>query len=412
MTYQKTPTKQFMVFNFLALCKKADNYYYQTVAFFSIIFFLLNFSSAFAVILPDDPFYIYPIAAKYDSLLQTRIKEYNIPGAACVLVSQDALVYKKCFGVRDLHYNEPVTEHTLFRLASLSKGFTAILTGLLVEKQLLDWDEPISDFLPGFKLVTNSQYSEPTLRHILSHTSGLPSYAGTELLEENMSYTELLGSLCKVPPVAPPGQQYNYQNVVFSIMGDILAAVTDTSYKALVNSLLFAPLGLKDATIGYRDFINRPDHASPHIEINSVQIPVEVKTSYYHIAPAAGINASINDMAVWIKVILGYRPEIISRSVLQQVTQIQIPTEKATRYFGKWPLLGDTSYALGWRIFDYNGVRLVYHGGSVQGFRTEIAVDPVNHLGIAFLFNCETPFADICVPEFFDLYMSLISVNQ
>jgi len=412
MTYQKIPTKQFKFFNPVALYKKADNYCYQTIAFISIIFFFLYFSSTFAVILPDDPFYIYRIAIKYDSLLQTRIKEYNIPGAACVLVSQDALVYKKCFGVRELGDNEPVTEHTLFRLASLSKGFTAILTGLLVEKQLLDWNEPISDFLPELNLMTNSQYGEPTLRHILSHTSGLPSYAGTELLEENMSYTELLASLQQVPPLAPPGQQYNYQNVVFSITGDILAAVADTSYKALVNSLLFTPLGMKDATIGYQDFVNNPDHASPHIEINSVQVPVKVKTSYYHIAPAAGINASINDMAEWIKVILGYRPEIISRSVLQQVTKIQISTEKATRYFGKWSRLGDANYALGWRIFDYNGIHLVYHGGSVQGFRTEIAVDPVNHLGIVFLFNCETLFADICVPEFFDLYMSLLHANQ
>lgn len=365
----------------------------------------------FAAIPPADPFFIYQVTAKYDSLLRNRIQEHNIPGAACVIVSNNETIYLQCFGVRSLSSNEPVNKNTLFRLASLSKGFTAILTGILVEQQALNWDEPVSSYLPEFKLDNFGRPHELTLRHILSHTSGLPSYAGTELLEQNISYEKVLNSLKQVPVVALPGRQYNYQNVVFSIAGDIMAVVTDTSYKALVHSLILNPSGMKDATIGYRDFIDHPNHASPHIMIDAMQTPVNVKPNYYYIAPAAGINASIMDMAEWIKVILGYRPEIISRSVLQQVTELQIPTEKESRYFGKWPLLGDTGYAMGWRIFEYNGNRLVYHGGSVQGFRSEIAIDPVNHLGIAFLFNCETPFADICVPEFMDLYMTLLLKN-
>jgi len=353
------------------------------------------------------PFYIYDVIAQYDSIFTVKIKEYNIPGAAYAVVNYGEAVFIKCYGVRNVKYPEPVNEHTIFRLASLSKGITAVLAGILVDYKVLNWDDPVIKYLPDFHLRDPKITRNLTIRHILSHTSGLPSYAGTELLENNISYVMLLKNLTNAPILALPGEQFNYQNVLFSLIGDIFASLMDTSYEQLVNSFIFESLGMKNASVGRSDFLEQLNRASPHVLKDSLIVPVKIKQSYYNIPPAAGINASIADMIEWLKAMMGYRKDIVSPAILEQVSMPYIKTAKETRYFGEWENLDDTYYGLGLRIFDYSGTNLIYHGGYVQGFRSEIAIDPVDNVGIVILMNSESPFADICVPLFFDLFLGL-----
>ncbi len=355
----------------------------------------------------ESPFYIYNVISDFDSVFSQKIKENNIPGAAYAIVSNGNVVMMKCYGVRNILNPGPVNEHTLFRLASLSKGMSAVLTGVLVQNHILNWDDPVTKYLPDFNLQDPRATRNLTIRHLLSQTSGLPSYAGTELLENNLPYSLLISNLAKVPLLAQPGEQYNYQNVLFSLIGDIIETVMATGYERAIETNLFIPLGMNDACVGRQAILEHSNHASPHINRDSIPVPVEIKQSYYNIPPAAGINASIADMIQWVKVMLGYRPDIISPAILEQITTPYIKTDKESRYFGDWPNLNDTFYGMGWRIFNYAGTNIIYHGGYVQGFRSEIALEPENNLGIVILLNSESTFADYCVPLFFDIYLGL-----
>ncbi|MBN2412717.1 beta-lactamase family protein [candidate division KSB1 bacterium] len=373
-----------------------------------VTFFFYFAISGIAFTKSDSPYYIYNIISDFDSVFTQKIKENNIPGAAYAIVSNGKEVMMKCYGVRNIQNPESVNEHTLFRLASLSKGMSAVLTGILVENHVLNWDDPVTKYLPDFYLQDPIATQNLTIRHLLSHTSGLPSYAGTEMLENNLPHTLLIPSLAKVPLQSQPGEQYNYQNVLFSLIGDIIETVMATGYGQAIETNLFIPLGMNDACVGRQELLENSNHASPHIMQDSIPVPVEIKQSYYNIPPAAGINASIADMIQWVKIMLGYRPDIISPAILEQITMPYIKTDKESRYFGDWLNLNDTFYGLGWRVFNYAGTNLIYHGGYVQGFRSEIALDPKNNLGIVFLMNSETSFADYCVPLFFDHYLRLI----
>ncbi len=353
----------------------------------------------------DNPFNIYSKISKYDSLLTDGLLRYKIPGAAAAIIQDHKIIYKETFGVRNIYSQIAVNDSTIFRLASLSKGFTSTLTGMLVEENLLNWDSKVIDFLPDLKLSDPAATENLTISHLLSQTSGLPSYAGTDKLENNISYQQLIQDLAIIPLVSMPGEQYNYQNVVFSLTGDILAEITNQSFEKLLNTYIFKPLKLRHTSIGMDAYLQEHNHAFPHIKADSIWIPTTVKPSYYNIPPAAGINASIDDMIIWVKAMLGAYPQIIPDNIRKETMKAHIPTEKASRYFGKWENLGQTWYGLGWRVFEFDEHTLVYHGGYVQGFRAEIALDLYRNIGIVVLMNAASPLADNCIPMFFDLFV-------
>ncbi len=274
-----------------------------------------------------------------------------------------------------------------------------------MNEELIYWDSKVKDYLPDLQLSDPAATEKLTIAHLLSQTSGLPSYAGTEKLENNISYEQLIQDLAVIPILYMPGEHYNYQNVVFSLTGDILAGITNQSFEKLLKEYIFNPLNLRHASIGMDAYLQEHNHAFPHIKADSMWIPTTVKPSYYNIPPAAGINASINDMIIWVKAMLGGYPDIIPNNTRKEIMKAHIPTAKASRYFGKWDNLGQTWYGLGWRIFEFDDHILVYHGGYVQGFRAEIALDLYRNIGIVVLMNAASPLADNCIPMFFDLFV-------
>jgi beta-lactamase class C len=125
------------------------------------------------------------------------------------------------------------------------------------------------------------------------------------------------------------------------------------------------------------------------------------------VSPASGVNASASDMAQWLLALTGYYPEVISGRTIHDISMASIETPRKYTYLANWKTLKKTSYGLGWRIFEFHNHNLIYHGGYVEGFRTEIAFDPSEGVGIAVMFNSNTPMASHCIPYFFDQYYNL-----
>jgi len=203
----------------------------------------------------------------------------------------------------------------------------------------------------------------------------------------------------------PPKSCYGYQNVVFSLAGDIIQARSGDTFEHYVSQHLFAPLGMESASFGFDALQAEPNHAAPHVLRQGKWIPTRVNPNYYNIAPAAGANASINDMAKWLMAQMGYRPDVLMQPTLDQLHSKVIRTSVARSHYGQEPNAVKTWYGIGWRVFDVGAYQnFVHHGGWVQGFRAEMVFNRELDIGMVFLTNAESRLARDVIFKFVNAY--------
>jgi beta-lactamase class C len=342
---------------------------------------------------------------EFDVFLRDSLQSNGCVGAAAIVVCQDEVVYTLTYGVKRAGTNDSIDRHTVFRLASVSKGFAGVLAAILQEEGILSMDDRILEYLPEFRLKDSVNTHDLAIRHVLNHTSGLVPHAYDNLAEEGKTLGEILPELATVQIAGVPGQYYGYQNVLFSLIDTLAELKTQRAYGELMHRKIFRPLNMKDASTGYRGLVWNVNVAFPHDRINGEYYPRPLNTGYYNLLPAAGVNASIDDMGKWLGALLGAYPKKIDTAVLNLISTPQIYTPLKRNYTRFWDPIENRYYSYGWRIFDYKGKRILYHGGYVRGYRAEIAFCPEELTGIAFLLNSPNRLASQVIPTFFNLYL-------
>jgi beta-lactamase class C len=331
------------------------------------------------------------------------LKRTKTPGLAIAVVQDTSIVYIKGFGVRELGKKDSVDIHTVFRLASVSKCFAPILTGLLVEQGVLGWDDKIVSYLPEFSLQNKAYADSLTIRHVLSHTTGLPYHTYTNLVEEGMDLKSMVALLKDVKLTGKPGEIYSYQNVAYSLIGEVIEAATRKPYTELMNEKVFRPLQMYDASMSYSDILLNPNVAHPHMLWRKGWKVTSINDTYYNVAPAGGVNASISDMAQLIKMLVGNK-KLVTKETLTEIFKPAVRARSKNRNFRRWIDRADSYYALGWRVLNFKTDTLLYHGGYVNGYRSEIAINRRDKIGICVLSNGPGELVDNSVPYFFSLY--------
>lgn len=349
-----------------------------------------------------------PIAPDFDvraieSMAQALVAGQKVPGLAMAIVHKGRVVSARGYGITDVAAAEPVDAHTVFRLASLSKGFAGTLAGMLVNDGVIRWDSRVADFKPDFRLADAAGGQTVTVADVLSHRVGLSSNAFDRDLEAYVDYPTLTRRLANAPLKCAPGTCYAYQNVAFSLVGDVVFAATGNFYGQEVQRRIFKPLGMNDASVGLEGIQSSPRWARPHVHGRGGWVSVTPKTTYYQVLPAAGVNASAADMAQWLIAQTGYRPDVLPESLLATLHQPRVDTPSETRA-SAWrrERLGSAGYGLGWRVYNYAGNELVFHGGAVQGYRGAVAMLPDRDFGIALMWNSESSLPSALVPTILD----------
>jgi beta-lactamase class C len=205
------------------------------------------------------------------------------------------------------------------------------------------------------------------------------------MVEESIPLDTMLSWLKDVPMANRVGQEYSYQNVAFSIIGEVIQAKTGKSYDDQMKERVFVPLGMEKASIDYLSIIQNSNVASPHKLVRGKWKPVRITDTYYNVAPAGGINASISDMANWMIALLGHRTDVITQSTLNQLYKPLIKAPSKNRNYGRMHRLSSSYYGLGWRVLHYPSDTLIYHGGYVNGYRSEVAVNPKEKIAVCIL---------------------------
>lgn len=344
--------------------------------------------------------------------LETIDTSGQVAGLAVAIVKDDTVVLEHVSGYADWNTRTPVAATTVFRLASLSKGFASALAALVVGDDRLRWDTPVAELLPTFTLADIEGSQRLTVRDILSQRVGLPSNTYDRLLEADEPYPLLVERLKDVPMVCAVGACYNYQNISFSLIGDVTYAATGDFFYHQVEKRLFHPLGMTTATYGRDGLENSASWARPHRRVGDRFESFQPKENYYRIAPAAGVNASIRDMEEWLIAQMGGRPGVLPMPLLDLMHSPQIVTahEQNTTPWRRARLLA-AHYGLGWRVFDYAGETMVFHAGAVQGYRGVVGFLPRYRFGVVMLWNSESPLPSGLLPMVMDRYLGLPAVD-
>jgi len=279
-----------------------------------------------------------------------------------------------------------------------------MLTGTLVEDKVLSWDDKIVSYLPEFCLKSPEQTNELSIRNVLSHTTGLPYHTFTNMVEEGLDLNTLLYKLREVNLCNKVGQTYSYQNVVYSVIGEVMKTATGKSYETLMQERIFQPLHMNHASISYDAIMNNDNIAMPHRKSRGNWVPSKITDTYYNVAPAGGVNASISDMAYWLMALMGDKQNVITEATLNDMFTPQVKARSKNRNYGKQNHIKDSYYALGFRVLHYANDTIVYHGGFVNGYRSEIAINPKEKIGICVLANAPGDFSDNSIPMFFNMY--------
>jgi beta-lactamase class C len=301
-----------------------------------------------------------------------------------------------------------VTEHTVFRLASVSKGFAGTLCGLLADTGFLSLDQSVVDLVPGLQLADPAAPSALTLERLLSHQTGLPHHTFDMRLEANAALADLIQSLPSVRPDCAVGGCYAYQNVMFNVAADAAFGAVGSFFPVELSRRLLVPLDMRDTSVGREALLAGSNWARPHVHARGGWVPVEPKPTYYQLPAAAGVNASIHDVAIWMRAQLGERPDVLPLPVIEMVQTPRIDTP-GELYGPRWrrERVRSAGYALGWRVFDYAGSRLVFHAGAVQGYRAMVGLFPEEGFGVAVLWNSNSGVPAGLFPRIADRQLQL-----
>ena len=324
-----------------------------------------------------------------DQYIVRGMHDAEIPGLSIAVVKDDAVVFAKGYGVRKLGDNAPVDEHTIFNIASVTKGFTTASLAMLVDEGKLGWDDHVLKYLPTFQLYDSYATRELIVRDLLTHRTGLTENDAL-CVDSTYSRDEILYRIRFWQPKLGFRAQFDYNNCMYVVAGQIVPAITGRSWDDFVHEQIFRPLGMKDSSTSIRE-IHNDNVAMPHRIVNgTVQaLPLPNNDNF---APAGGVNSSAVDMAQWIRLQLSggaYQGQRLLS--LQRVKELQTPNIDVDFSEGldklQFPADHFAAYGLGWILMDYHGRKVVFHTGSNPGFKSEILLVPEEHLGVVILSN-------------------------
>jgi len=323
------------------------------------------------------------LAQKLESFIQDYMDWYGLPGLSIAVVQDGRVVFAKGYGVTSLETVAPVTPRTIFSMASVTKLFVGTAVMQLAERGLVELDAPIVRYLPYFRLA-DERYREITVKQMLSHTSGMPDMEGAELYSswENPEFDELaleryVRNLAVISLLASPGESYNYSNMAYDVLGDMVAKVSGEAFEEYVRKNILIPLGMKDSTLLYEE-VNKELLAQPHLMGSNLEYAVSDLFPYSRRHPACGsLFSNVMDMSRWAMANIG-RGTLEGKRILDAASY-DIMWEPAVK--------ADNPVGISWLIEDIGPFRMLSHGGGDPGFRTEFYIVPDRSIGVVVMAN-------------------------
>lgn len=324
-----------------------------------------------------------------DEYVNKSMADWKVPGLAIAVVKDDKIIYAKGFGVRKLGEPEKVTKTTVFAIGSSSKAFTSAALAILADEKKLKWDDRVTKFLPDFELYDPYVTREMTVRDMLTHRIGLER--GDQLwYATDYSRKEVLRRIRYLEPSSSVRSRFGYQNVMYLAAGQIIPSITSKTWDQFVAERIFSPLGMKNSGTSITTLSKSNDVATPHAEIDDKVIPIKWRL-IDNIGPAGSINSDVVDMAQWVRLQLGKGKydgkQLISAANIKEMQMSQTVMRLEGSFNILYPAANFLNYGMGWFLSDFNGKKVVEHGGAIDGMRAQVAMIPDENIGVIVLTN-------------------------
>lgn len=350
-----------------------------------------------------------------DDNMTTFLNDWKVPGLALAVVKGDSVVFARGFGKRNLTTGDVVTPQTVFAIGSSTKAFTAAALAMLVDEGKLNWDAPLRQYLPSFKLHDNVASEHMTPRDLLLHNSGLPRHDLAWYQAEG-TRKELVEKLRYFEPNKDFRSTWQYQNMMYATAGYLVECISGQSWENFVQQRIFEPLGMNNSYVNDTAARERgAEYSLPYREKDGEIQEIPFYSHWQAVAPAGSIHSNVEDMSKWLSLHLnkgkvGER-QLISESQVAQLHSPQmagVDRELITLDPQKLPETFYSSYAMGWIVTSYRGNLLLHHGGSIAGFHALMAFMPNNNIAIAALTNTHTSMLEtVAVYHTLDLLLGV-----
>ncbi len=313
--------------------------------------------------------------AAIDAYVEAEMLADRVPGVAIAVVRGGETVYLRGYG--DDGRGRPVSPQTGFILGSMSKAFTALAVMQLVEQGKLALDAPVQNYLPWFRVADPEASKRITVRHLLHHTSGLPTGA-PRARTDPATLEDLIHALESVELAHAPGEVHEYSSPNYLVLGALVEQASGNSFAEQVQKGIFAPLGMRSSLTSPSTAGETP-MARGHRYWFGFPRPVDLAHEADRL-PTAALISSAEDLGRFLAALLGGEPGAAA---------ILSPSGRAEMLRPAAPSAG-FSYAMGWRVGDVRGVPAIHHGGIVPHFRGKMVMVPEGRWGVAVLTNASS----------------------
>jgi CubicO group peptidase (beta-lactamase class C family) len=312
--------------------------------------------------------------AAIDAIVEAERQKQKIPGVSLAVVRDGVVIHSAGYGLANLEHDVKVTPKTIFQSGSVGKQFAAALVLLLADEGRLSVDDPIEKFVP----TAPAHWKGITVRHLLTHTSGIPEYTDKIDLRKDYTEAQLVAYATEQPLDFAPGTSWKYSNTAYATLGAVVRKVTGRFYGDELADRIFRPIGMTTArVISEADII-------PHRAAGYELVEGQIKNQSW-VSPSLNTTAdgalylSLEDMTKWALALEKDQP--LKKSVRGTMWTA------ARLADGSLADARKSHYGMGWAIGTHEGRRVIDHGGAWQGFQSYIARFPDDHLTVVAFAN-------------------------
>ena len=349
--------------------------------------------------------------AGIDAVIDQALQTYQVPGASVAVVVGDEVVPTKGYGVRDVEKKLPVTPETQMPIASITKQFTVGALGTLVRQGKLEWDKPVRDYLPDFRLHNEYATSHVTPRDLVTHRTGLPRHDAA-WYGSDRSREQLFRVLQHFPLRRDIRTRFQYNNLMYMTSGYLAGQLAKSSWEDLVKNAIFNPLGMKRSNFTVAAMRAEANHSQAY-ELNAQRQVVRVEHEPVDtMGPTGSINSSADEMARFARMMLAgglfEGKRVLLEADVQSMMQPNMPIGRSL--FAD--VFGFQSYGMGLFVQTYRGTEIAQHGGNLRGASAIITMVPSKKIGVIVLTNRSgTRLRDALPYEIIDRLLGLESAG-
>jgi CubicO group peptidase (beta-lactamase class C family) len=322
-----------------------------------------------------------PELADLEAVINDTLKLWNTHGVAVAVVKDGQVILSKGYGQRDAEKQLPMTSQTVMPVASVTKSFTVASLATLVRDGKLEWDKPVRDIMPDFRMQDHYAMLNITPRDLVTHRSGLPrhdfSWFGSTATRE-----QLYKRIQHFEPSAQLRTTFQYNNFMYMTAGYLGGKIAGSTWEDLVRESLFRPLGMKNSSFTIDDVLKEPDHGTGYRQDDDDKpFPIAYQ-QLTAMGPTGSINSNAENMSRYLRMLLGQGKfegrTILNASDIVEMTNPQMVIADARRFSE----ISSTQYGMGFFLTHYRGERLVHHGGNMPGSSSLLSFMPQRNVGV------------------------------